>query len=129
MLVRSRAVDRSLGCSKYALSRMDKMVTDLALAEEAFHQSREKISSEREGEDGQGQGQHRHKQKQQKHQHQQDQEDQEGEDSSLEDGKKGGYKGQVFCHLGDLSNLDLIYKLALDLARGNDNHGSSSTNN
>lgn len=40
MVVRSRAADRSVSCSKYALSRMDKMVASLAAAEEAFHQVR-----------------------------------------------------------------------------------------
>jgi len=37
MLVRSRAPGRSLSCSRYALSRLDRVVTGLAEAEESFH--------------------------------------------------------------------------------------------
>lgn len=40
MIVRSRARDRASTCSKYALSRLDKMVTGLATAEDAFHHVR-----------------------------------------------------------------------------------------
>lgn len=43
MMARSRATDRVGNCSKYALSRMDKIVTGLAAAEDAFHQVRTQI--------------------------------------------------------------------------------------
>lgn len=40
MIVRSHAADRSLSCSKYALSRLDRMVTSLVKAEETFQRVR-----------------------------------------------------------------------------------------
>lgn len=85
-------------------------------------QSHEEIPSERESEKGQGQGQH------QQGQHNHHNQDEGDEDSNGEDGKKRGKNDPVFCHLGDLSNLDLIYKLALNLARISRCHSNSRSN-
>lgn len=40
MVARSRAADRGMRCSRYALSRLDKVVTGLAVAEDAYHNVR-----------------------------------------------------------------------------------------
>lgn len=40
IMARSRSIERRVKCSRYCLSRLDKMVTSLAAAEEAYHQVR-----------------------------------------------------------------------------------------
>lgn len=40
IMARSRSVERRVKCSRYCLSRLDKMVSSLAAAEEAYHQVR-----------------------------------------------------------------------------------------
>ena len=44
MIVRSRSRNRASTCAKYALSRMDKMVSGLAAAEDAFHHVRRPVA-------------------------------------------------------------------------------------